>query len=136
VDAMLKKRISVLILFAALMSLPGLAQKPSLGDLPPSPVPPACGDLNAKFEVKTAKNPPAAEPEAGKALVYFIEEDINTELTTHTSRVGIDGKWMGATYGSSYIFFSVNPGVRHVCATTQTGMDTDDVLTSLAHFTA
>jgi hypothetical protein len=43
---------------------------------------------------------------------------------------------MGATYGSSYFSFSVDPGVHHLCATTQTGMATNDVLTALAHFTA
>jgi hypothetical protein len=127
------KIVSLFFFCTVLVALPAWAQNLSSGE-PPSP--PACGDLTAKFEVRPSKGPQTAEPKPGTALVYFIEEDLNTQLTTHTSRVGIDGKWMGATHGSSYFSFSVDPGVHHLCATTQTGMATDDVLTALAHFTA
>ncbi len=130
------KTVGVFVFCAVLISLPAWAQKRRFGELPPTPVPPACGDMAARFEVKPSKDPQTAEPEAGKALVYFIEEDLNTEFVTHTSRAGIDGKWMGATYGTSYFYFTVDPGLHHLCATTQIGGDTEDVLAAAVHFTA
>lgn len=134
---MLKKAVGVFVFCAVLVSLPLAAQKRRFVELPPPPpLPPACADMAAKFEVKPSKTPHTAGPEAGKALVYFIEEDLNTEFVTHTSRAGIDGEWMGATYGSSYFYFTVDPGVHHLCATTQIGEETEDVLTAVAHFTA
>jgi hypothetical protein len=133
---MLKNIGFVFVLFVVLASLPATAQKQRYGELPTPPVPPACGFMEAKFAVKPAKNSQATPLEAGKALVYFIEEDANTEWGTHTSRVGIDGKWTGATYGNSYFSFSVDSGLHHLCATTQIGIATDDVLTALTHFTA
>jgi hypothetical protein len=124
--------------YVVLSSLPAMAQKRRFGELPTPPVPAACGDMRAKFEVKPSKNAQTAQLETGKALVYFVEEDTNTQWVTHTgrSRIGIDGKWMGATYGSSYFSFPVDPGVHHLCATTQIGIATNDVVTALAHFTA
>lgn len=133
---MLKKIVVVFVFSAVLVSLPASAQKRRFGEPLPTPFPPACGDMAARFEVKPSKDPQTAEPEAGKALVYFIEEDLNTEFVTHTSRAGIDGKWMGATYGTSYFYFTVDPGLHHLCATTQIGGDTEDVLMAAVHFTA
>lgn len=133
---MLKNIGFVFVLLVALVSLPASAQKRRFGELPSPPIPPACGDMGVKFAVKPAKNSQTAPLETGKALVYFIEEDANTEWVTHTSRIGIDSKWTGATYGNSYFSFSVDPGLHHLCATTQIGTATDDVLTALAHFTA
>jgi hypothetical protein len=95
-----------------------------------------CGPVNVKFEVKPlkAENPAQAEP--GKALVYFVEQDLNLNFVTHTSRIDIDGHPMGATYGRSYFFFPVEPGIHHLCATTQFGQSTEDGETAVAHFTA
>jgi len=132
----LKKIGFVFVLMVVWVSFPALAQKRRFGELPTPPVPPACGDMGAKFEVKPSKGSQSARLEAGRALVYFIEQDNNNQFVTHTSRIGVDRTWMGATYGSSYFSFSVDPGVHHLCATTQTGMATNDVLTALAHFTA
>ena len=131
-----KKVFCVFAFSAILLSLPANAQKRRFGELPPPPIPTACGAMQAKFEVRPSKNLQLPAPEAGKALVYFLEEDTNTQFITHTSRIAVDGKWMGATYGSSYFSFKVDPGVHHLCATTQTGIATGDVLTALAHFTA
>src|SRR5271170_7582277 len=36
---------------------------------------PGCGALDTRFDVKTDKDPHSAQPEAGKALVYFIQDD-------------------------------------------------------------
>jgi len=32
-----------------------------------------------------------------------------------TTRVGLDGVWVGANHGKSYFFFPVDPGDHHLC---------------------
>ena len=100
---------------------------------------PACGPDNSKFEVKTVKSRrPPIQPEAGKALAVFVEDD--SQFSSHpapTTRAGLDGSWVGATHGNSYFSFSLDPGEHHLCASWQTAV----VLgqghkTAAAHFTA
>lgn len=79
-----------------------------------------CGDSDVKFKVKTDKAQHSAQPEAGKALVYFIQDDSDFSASPKpTTRAGLDGKWVGATHTNSYFFFSVDPGVHHICASWQ-----------------
>lgn len=122
----------VMVLLPALVALPARAQANADATVGLS----GCGPVDLKFDVKTAKGKAPTQPEPGKALVYFIERDINIRLVTHTSRADVDGKPMGATYGDSYFYFSVDPGVHHLCATTQFGMSSEDSETAVAHFTA
>jgi hypothetical protein len=75
----------------------------------------ACGPLNAKFVVEQAKGQPPAAPEPGKALVYFIQKESGPYFTT---RLGLDGAWVGVIQHASYIFVSVAPGAHHACAAT------------------
>ncbi len=75
----------------------------------------ACGPLKAKFVVQQAKGNPPAAPEPGKALVYFIQKESGSPFTT---RVGLDGAWVGVLQNDSYIFASVAPGEHHACAAT------------------
>jgi hypothetical protein len=100
---------------------------------------PSCGPDNAKFEVKTeSRQHPFDQPVAGKALVYFVEDDSEFGSTPKpTIRVGLDGAWVGATHGDSYFYFTVDPGEHHLCASWQTAV----VLgaghpTAAAHLTA
>ena len=79
-----------------------------------------CGASNVEFDVKTdAKQHPVSQPEPGKALVYFLHVEsqdggiINKGWVT--SRVGIDGAWVGANHGKSYFFLSVDPGQHAAC---------------------
>jgi len=99
---------------------------------------PGCGDPNAKFEVKTNKEHHPVQPEAGKALLYFIEDDSNWEMNPRpTTRMGVDGEWMGANHGNSYFFISVDPGVHHLCASWQPAVLPLKVKkAAAAHFTA
>jgi hypothetical protein len=102
------------LLAAVLVALPAVA-----ADLPAvAPVKAACGPDNVKFNASPIGGQPAAQPEAGKALVYVVEELFRPadELITPTVRVGVDGSWVGANYGTSYLFFSVEPGEHHLCA--------------------
>lgn len=96
---------------------------------------PACGQPGVKFSVTTEKGPHPNEPEAGKALIYFIQDDSDfSKLPRPTTRMGIDGKWVGATHSNSYSYFSVDPGLHHICAGWQpTNLDHG---TAALHFTA
>lgn len=83
----------------------------------------ACGSLNTKFRVKTdPAQHPLAPAAAGKAQVYVIEDwnPLDTGRRGRpTIRVGMDGKWMGADQGDSYIFFPAEPGQHHLCVSWQ-----------------
>ncbi|MGA9932527.1 MAG: DUF2846 domain-containing protein [Terriglobales bacterium] len=97
---------------------------------------PACGAPDSRFDVKTDTRRHTAQPEPGKALVYFIQDDSDyASRPRPTARVGIDGQWVGATHADSYFYFSVDPGVHHICASWQ---DTEETRhnTAAAHFTA
>jgi hypothetical protein len=126
--------LKVLALSVVLVSLPVLAQDKGASSLGG----PGCGDPAAKFEVKTDKGDHPTQAEAGKALVYFVEDDSNFgSFPKPTARAGVDGKWVGATHGNSYLFFAVDPGVHHLCASWQkTVILGRGHMTSAAHFTA
>ena len=55
----------------------------------------------------------------GKAMV-FVEEDVaHIAFSGITIRIGVDGKWVGATTNLTYIGFPVEPGVHHLCVSVQ-----------------
>jgi|SRR6185369_5203533 len=86
-----------------------------------SPTAAGCGPAEVKFKVlRDQKNHSAGQPESGKALVYLIQDD--TQFLSRprpTTRVGIDGIWVGATQSQSYFYVSVEPGEHRVCASWQ-----------------
>jgi len=53
-----------------------------------------------------------------------------------TTKVGLDGVWIGAVHHSSYLSFAADPGERHLCANLQSDFDPESRLVVLAHFTA
>lgn len=62
----------------------------------------ACGPEGASFNVKLDESQHAlAEPEAGKARVYFIQEKAVDSFAA-TTTTGVDGAWVGANKNSSY----------------------------------
>src|SRR5579864_2530641 len=76
----------------------------------------ACGPFDAKFRIKTDESqPPEPKVEAGKTLIYVVEEQRFKAIRDVTVRIGLDGTWMGATRGNSYLFFSAEPGEHHLC---------------------
>jgi hypothetical protein len=99
---------------------------------------PGCGEPKIKFEVKTEKGQRPALTDVGKALVYFIENDSQFDsFPSPTTRMGIDGEWVGATHGNSYFYSSVSPGVHHLCASWQKAVILlQGRQTAAAHFTA
>ena len=96
----------------------------------------ACGPDNVDFKVKLDENEHSpAQPAQGKALVYFIHDSGNTTVIAYpTTKMGLDGAWVGANHGSSYFYAFVDPGEHHVCADLQSSLYEDR--TELAHFSA
>jgi hypothetical protein len=98
----------------------------------------ACGPDDTQFDVKTDRAQHAVSaPETGKALVYVIEQEKHRGLKSVTTRVGLDGAWIGANRGDSYFFFSVAPGEHHLCSDWRVGFAAGGgKQVSLANFTA
>ncbi len=120
---------------AMLVAVPILAQEngDAMGGAP------GCGEVGVKFDVRMEKNqkPPTAAP--GNAMVYVIEDDTNFQSTPKpTTRVGVDGQWVGATHGNSFVGFEVTPGVHHLCTSWQRNvlLGSRNSGMSAAHFTA
>lgn len=83
-------------------------------------LPDSCGSDKVKFEVTTKKGRPApSAPATGKAQVIFVETfEQNEGFCVHcevTTRVGMDGAWVGANRGNSYFDLTTSPGEHHVC---------------------
>lgn len=73
--------------------------------------------MDVKFQTKLDDSQsPNVKAVAGKALVYVIEDQQFKGVKEVTVRVGLDGSWVGATRGDSYLSFPVEPGEHHLCA--------------------
>jgi hypothetical protein len=131
---MIRTAIKALVFSLAFIALTAMAQDNNTA----AAGSPGCGNDAAKFAVKTDKGQHLAQPEAGKALVYFIEDDSNFgSFPKPTTREGLDGKWVGATHGNSYLSFYIDPGVHHLCASWQSSViHGQGHKTAVAHFTA
>ena len=120
----------VVMLFAAI----AFAQEPSA----PAPAGSACGPLGVSFDTETSSAQPPTQPEPGKALVYVAEDfpTVQPNIGSPRIKVGLDGAWIGATHGRSYLFFSVDPGEHHLCVKWQSSLERFSKLASFAHLTA
>ena len=97
----------------------------------------ACGAGDLPFTVKLDNVAPKSPvPESGKALVFFIQDasSVYSVPAYPTTRIGIDGAWVGANKDSSYTALTVDPGEHHACVMVQSSFV--DNSTELAHFTA
>jgi hypothetical protein len=118
------------VLIALLFAASAFAQEPSDG------VASACGPKDASFDVKLDKSQHTlAQPEPGKARVYFIQEKGADVLNLET-KIGLDGAWVGVNKNSSYFAVSVEPGEHHVCGDVRTPRGIPGVPVGLLHFTA
>jgi hypothetical protein len=99
----------------------------------------ACGPKAARFDVKRDDSQHTlAQPEPGKALIYFVQ-DIGVAAclgSCVTTKIGLDGTWIGANQHNSYFSVSVEPGEHHLCANPQAIFSPARKLVALAHFTA
>jgi len=78
----------------------------------------ACGPRDTRFAVNIEnKQHPPAVAQDGKALVYVVEvfERPSNQLARPTTKIGLDGTWVGANKNNSYFFFPVEPGDHHLC---------------------
>jgi Protein of unknown function (DUF2846) len=94
-----------------------------------------CGPGGTKFDVQIDKKQhPILPPEPDKAIIYIFQDakrDSNVHnLGNTTTRVGLDGVWVGANHGKSYFFVQVNPGDHHLCVAQQTMLKTSSKLGS------
>lgn len=98
--------------FALLLAGSALAQQPV------DPAASSCGPANAPLHVHLDKRShDLLPPEPGRARVYFIQEaGTPINLAYPTTRVGLDGAWVGALRPNAYFAASVAPGEHHVCA--------------------
>jgi len=95
-------------LIALLFAASAFAQEPSDG------VASACGAKSGNFSVTLDKSQHTlAQPEPGRALVYFIQEK-GSDTFDVTTKIGIDGAWVGANKNSSYctVLSRASPGAR------------------------
>ena len=106
-------------LLAVLLALPAVAQNAKPADVLAS----ACGPADTKFKATTEAAGKAQMPSPDKAMVYVIgvQERVGfCPLSCGvTLKVGLDGGWIGATNGNSFLSMVVDPGEHHLCTAWQ-----------------
>jgi hypothetical protein len=96
------------------------------------PVPAACGPQDTNFKVKLDESKHTiAQPEPGKARVYFIQDvgRVSCLGGCFKIKIGVNGTWMGANQHNSYFSVLLEPGEHHMCADA-------GYMIALAHFVA
>jgi hypothetical protein len=98
----------------------------------------ACGPKNVKFDAnQDSTQHPTPQPEAGKALVYVVQDNGAVFCTEcPLTKAGLDGSWVGANQGDSYFFFPVSPGEHHLCINWQSWLESRSRAFAMANFTA
>jgi hypothetical protein len=99
----------------------------------------ACGPKSTNFDARRDESQHAlAQPENGKARIYFIQDIgvVHCLGACITTKIGLDGAWVGADQHNSYFSVSVEPGEHHVCANRQSHFTRANQMVALAHFTA
>jgi hypothetical protein len=90
--------------------------------------------------VKTDKKlHPVAQAESSKAIVYvFRDEDIDNlhGIGQVTTRVGVDGTWVGANQKKSYFFFIVGQGEHRLCTERQSSLKSQRQISTATSFMA
>ncbi|HSY92206.1 MAG TPA: hypothetical protein VK812_12585, partial [Candidatus Binatus sp.] len=80
-------------LIVMLLAVSAFAQRES------GPLAAACGPKSISFNAKPDESQHTqAQPEPGKALVYFIQDigEVNCFGGCITTKIGLDGTWVGA----------------------------------------
>ena len=97
----------------------------------------ACGPYNLEFRIKIDNSQhPLIQPDPSKAVVYVSLDQRFQAIRAVTARIGIDGAWVGANRGNSYLFFSAAPGEHHLCTDWMSDLLPGGRLVSVANFTA
>jgi hypothetical protein len=114
-------RTAVLVASACWMAAIAARSRAAQQTPPLTPIAAACGQDRVDFVVKKDTMPAPVEPKPvpGKALVYVIESMPNYPFVTKKVNIGMDGHWLGATDADTFMSFSAEPGVHHLCAVYQ-----------------
>jgi hypothetical protein len=98
----------------------------------------ACGPSSVKFDAKQdATQHPVAQADPAKAVVFIVQEIGEKQCKRCAlTKAGLDGAWIGANQGSSYFFFSTEPGEHHLCLNWQSRLDWVSRMFAFANFTA
>jgi hypothetical protein len=97
-----------------LITSASLAQSAPAGSLPS-----ACGPNDVKFSVHTEARPSLVPeiPQGSSRLVVFSESfNVGSRCGGSVTRLGLDGKWVGANCLGSYSSIDIAPGEHHLCA--------------------
>jgi hypothetical protein len=89
------------LLALLLLASPALAQNQTPPTVPQS----ACGRGDVEYNVKKDQGQHIPEADPTKALVYIIQDEQTIGFCikcTITTRIGLDGSWIGANNGASY----------------------------------
>lgn len=96
----------------------------------------ACASVPIQFSVKkdnTQHALPQAAPD--KAQIVFIHDSGGAPgIGYPTTKLAIDGAWVGANHNDTWFAVAVEPGEHHLCVTLQSSLVEDRV--ELAHLTA
>ena len=112
----MKTRNSFLALSLTLLTLPAIAKADSL--------PAACGADTTQFKVSHTNTQPTLTPPAGQALIVLIQKPTGEEFASDPIiRLAVDGTWVGAVKGNSYIAVPVSPGSHKLCVSRQSKYD-------------
>jgi hypothetical protein len=89
-------------------------------------LPDACGKDDVKFEAHPVSALiPTPAPADGKAHIVFIQSTVLQGgssvfgRSNFTTRLGIDGVWVGAAASNTFFEVDVAPGERHLCVSVQ-----------------
>jgi hypothetical protein len=89
------------LLVTLLLGWPALAQTQAIDARTAA----GCGAADISFDVKTDPSQHTLlPPESGKAMVYVATDQGETpalQVGNPTTRVGLDGSWVGANHGTS-----------------------------------
>jgi hypothetical protein len=89
---------------------------------------------------KDKKQHAVAQPESGHALVYVIVQERRepnaAQIGDVTTRVGLDGNWVGANHGQSYLSFAAARGEHQICTDWQSWLKAAQETSAAANLTA
>jgi hypothetical protein len=115
----MKTRKYLVVSFAlsvTLFTLPAIAKADAL--------PAACGADATQYKVSHTNTEPTLTPPAGQALIVLIQKPTGEEFASDPIlRLAVDGTWVGAVKGNSYIAIAVSPGSHNLCVSRQSKYD-------------
>jgi hypothetical protein len=80
----------------------------------------ACGPSSTKFSVRiNDSQPPMPESSSASSRLIVFPEAIVLAGCRYATRVGVDGKWLGATCLGGFLVSDLSPGDHHLCVNLQ-----------------